>query len=154
MIRILILALVTVLVLLAATAGGLYAVLGPDQVKADLAQLEKKWAKPPPPPPEDQIVYYTMPELRALINPRAPTRELVLFAAALRLHSSSDQTYVQNSMPVIVDAFQCYFRDEQIGTATQLIDIARLKRVMLQRINAIVAPGRIDDILFRELAVQ
>jgi len=154
MIRAAILAFATVLVLVLVAAAVLYVELGRDEVKADIAKLEKQWHKPPPPMPEDQITYYTLPEMRALINPRGPGRQLVLYAAALRLHSQSDQVYVQNSMPVIIDAFQCYFRDDDIGSPTQLVDIAKLKRVMTQRINVILAPGRIDDVLFRELAVQ
>jgi flagellar FliL protein len=95
-----------------------------------------------------------MPELRAEINVRQPNQELVLFAASLRLHKSNDQVYLQNAMPLIIDAFQSYFRDETVGSATQAVDIPKLKRVMLERINAILAPGKIDDILFREMTVQ
>ena len=57
-------------------------------------------------------------------------------------------------MPQIIDAFQCYFRDEQVGNATEAVDVQKLKRVMIERINGFIAPGKIDDILFREMAVQ
>lgn len=154
MIRLILLALLTVVVLILITAGGLFAALGPDEIKADLAKLKQQYAAPPPPPPEDQIVYYTLPEMRAQINARKVNQELVLFAGELRLHRPNDQVYVQSAMPQIVDAFQCYFRDEEVGSATQAIDVQKLKRVMLERINGVIAPGKIDDILFREMSVQ
>lgn len=154
MIRLILFALLTVVVLLLIAAGGLYAALGPDEIKADFAKLKQQYAAPPPPPPEDQIVYYTLPEMRAQINPRKVNQELVMFAGELRLHRANDQVYVQAAMPHIIDAFQCYFRDEQVGSATQAIDVPKLKRVMLARINSFIAPAKVDDILFREMSVQ
>ena len=154
MIRVILLALLTVVVLLLITAGALYAALGQDELKADFAKLQQQYTKPPPPPPEDQIVYYTLPEMRAQINARLVNQELVLFAGELRLHRPNDQVYVQAAMPQIIDAFQCYFRDEQVGNATEAVDVQKLKRVMIERINGFIAPGKIDDILFREMAVQ
>jgi flagellar basal body-associated protein FliL len=154
MIRIILYALLTVFVLVLLGAGGLYLALGPSEIKADFAKLKQQYAKPPPPPPEDQITYYTMPELGAEIDPRGPRHCLVLFAANLRLHKASDQVYVLNAMPVIVDAFQVYFRDDDVGSATQIVDVPKLKRVMLERINAIISPGKVDDILFREMTIQ
>ncbi len=154
MIRVILLALLTVVVLLLITAGGLFAALGPDEIKADFARLKQQYTAPPPPPPEDQIVYYTLPEMRAQINARKVNQELVLFAGELRLHRPNDQVYVQGAMPQIIDAFQCYFRDEEVGSATQAIDVQKLKRVMLERINGFIAPGKVDDILFREMSVQ
>jgi flagellar basal body-associated protein FliL len=92
--------------------------------------------------------------MRAQINARKVNQELVLFAGELRLHKPNDQVYVQAAMPLIIDAFQCYFRDEEVGNATEAVDVQKLKRVMMERINGFIAPGKIDDILFREMAVQ
>jgi flagellar FliL protein len=61
---------------------------------------------------------------------------------------------IKDKMPIIRDALQVYLRELRGDDLDGSAGIFRLREELLFRINYVVAPGKVDDILFREILVQ
>jgi flagellar protein FliL len=57
-------------------------------------------------------------------------------------------------MPVLLDTFQTYLRELRASDLNGSAGLYRLKEELTRRINAEIAPNRINAVLFKELVVQ
>jgi flagellar FliL protein len=57
-------------------------------------------------------------------------------------------------MPRIVDNFQIYLRELRVDDLRGSGGIYRLREELLARVNAAVAPVKVNDVLFKEMLVQ
>ena len=69
----------------------------------------------------------------------------------------SDQVMVQQVQPVlprVMDAFQTYLRELRPTDLDGSAGLYRLKEELTRRVNASIAPSRINAVLFKEIVVQ
>jgi flagellar FliL protein len=61
---------------------------------------------------------------------------------------------IQPVMPRIMDAFQTYLRELRPSDLDGSAGLYRLKEELTRRINASIAPGHVNAVLFKEIVVQ
>ena len=69
----------------------------------------------------------------------------------------ADQAMVQQVQPVlprVMDAFQTYLRELRPTDLEGSAGLYRLKEELTRRVNASIAPNRINAVLFKEVVVQ
>jgi flagellar protein FliL len=57
-------------------------------------------------------------------------------------------------LPRIIDNFQVYLRELRVEDLKGSGGMYRLREELLLRVNAAVAPAKINDVLFKEMLVQ
>jgi flagellar FliL protein len=104
-------------------------------------------AKPP--------VFLDLPDtLVNLANANAERAQYLKVKIVLEL---SDQMMVQQVQPVlprVMDAFQTYLRELRPTDLDGSAGLYRLKEELTRRVNASIAPSRINAVLFKEIVVQ
>jgi flagellar basal body-associated protein FliL len=98
--------------------------------------------------------YYKLPRIMGTVIATDYTPHMLQAEISVYLHDPSDLIWVQAYLPRITDAFQSYIRDEMVFDRQHPVDIDALRRVMLPRINGLIAPARIDDISVLSLTVE
>jgi flagellar FliL protein len=61
---------------------------------------------------------------------------------------------IQPIMPRVMDAFQTYLRELRPSDLDGSAGLYRLKEELTRRVNASIAPSRINAVLFKEIVVQ
>jgi len=92
-----------------------------------------------------------------LINLNTPGRNATTFLKmqiTLELPTSSAVTIVTDNMPRIRNSFIVYLRELRGHDLQGSPGLRRLKEELLLRINAIVEPEKVTDILFKDFIVQ
>jgi flagellar FliL protein len=130
------------LVVLIAVGGGAYHFLGSRSAAATVSQ-----GKP--------AVFLDMPDV--LVNLSAGGGERTQYLkvkVTLELPDQAMQAQIQPVMPRLTDAFQTYLRELRPTDLDGSAGLYRLKEELTRRVNAVIAPGRINAVLFKEIVVQ
>jgi len=61
---------------------------------------------------------------------------------------------IKPAMPRLLDIFQTYLRELRAADLAGSAALFRLKEELTRRVNAVVAPGQVDAVLFKEIVVQ
>jgi flagellar FliL protein len=61
---------------------------------------------------------------------------------------------IETTMPRVMDAFQTYLRELRPTDLDGSAGLYRLKEELTRRVNAAIAPSRINAVLFKEIVVQ
>ena len=72
----------------------------------------------------------------------------------LQLSSMEVTEKVKIQVPVIKDAFQIYLRELRAEDLQGSAGLFRLREGLMLRLNKIMSPDKIDDVLFKEIIVQ
>lgn len=72
----------------------------------------------------------------------------------LELPEQSMVAQVQPVMPRVLDAFQTYLRELRPTDLDGSAGLYRLKEELTRRVNASIAPNRVNAVLFKEIVVQ
>jgi flagellar FliL protein len=73
---------------------------------------------------------------------------------ALELANANDLPQVEKLMPRVLDNFQVYLRELRVEDLQGSAGMYRLREELLARVNAAVAPAKVNDVLFKEMLVQ
>ena len=73
---------------------------------------------------------------------------------ALELPDEKVQAQIQPVMPRLLDAFQTYLRELRPNDLDGSAGLYRLKEELTRRVDAAIAPNRINAVLFKEIVVQ
>lgn len=100
-------------------------------------------------------VFFDLPEfLVNLDNAGNKRANFAKLSVSLRLENGEDMARVAALMPVIVDNFQIYLRELQVEDFRGSDGIYRVREKLLARVNAAVAPVKINEVLFEEVLIQ
>ena len=101
-----------------------------------------------------QIVYYDLEEF--LVNLNNPVRQVsfLKMTVTLELPNLASKSSVESKMPRVRDSFQVYLRELRNSDLQGSAGIQRLREELLLRINKVLAPDKVTDILFKEIIVQ
>jgi len=72
----------------------------------------------------------------------------------LELPDQAMSAQIQPVMPRLLDAFQTYLRELRPTDLDGSAGLYRLKEELTRRVNAAIAPNRINAVLFKEIVVQ
>jgi flagellar protein FliL len=113
-----------------------------DSAPAAVAQV-----KPP--------VFIDMPDVLVNLSSTGSERTQYLkVKIALELPDDKVQAQIQPIMPRLMDTFQTYLRELRATDLDGSAGLYRLKEELTRRVNAAIAPNRINAVLFKEIVVQ
>jgi len=150
----LIIGVVLLVLLMVGTAAGLYfsgiasTLLG----KGEEKKAEKVEA--PPPPPKVAVFYDDLPDMLVNLNTGSKKSSFLKLHVSFQIESEEDKAKIKLVQARIVDTFQTYLRELRLEDLKGSAGLYRLREELLMRVNAAVAPVKVDDVLFTEMLVQ
>jgi flagellar FliL protein len=112
---------------------------------------EKKVAAVPGKP----VVFVDLPEVLVnLSNTGSDRTQYLKVKIVLELPDQMMVAQIQPVMPRVMDAFQTYLRELRPSDLDGSAGLYRLKEELTRRVNASIAPSRINAVLFKEIVVQ
>ena len=108
----------------------------------------------PAPTTPPVAVFYDLPEM--LVNLNAGTKRQVYLKVQVSLDLPDDTTKraVEAVIPRVIDSFQVYLRELTIEEVQGSAGMYRLKEELVDRINRVISPAKINDVLFKEMLIQ
>jgi flagellar protein FliL len=100
-------------------------------------------------------VFVDMPEV--LVNLSGGNSERTQYLkvkVVLELPDQALEAQIQPVMPRLMDTFQTYLRELRPTDLDGSAGLYRLKEELTRRVNAAIAPSRINAVLFKEIVVQ
>lgn len=132
--------------LLLGGGGGAYFLLmsKPEETKTAAAPAQGKPA-----------VFVDLPEVLVNLSSSSSDRTQYLkVKIVLELPDQNMIAQIQPVMPRVMDAFQTYLRELRASDLDGSAGLYRLKEELTRRVNASIAPNRINAVLFKEIIVQ
>jgi len=121
---------------------GYFVLSGPKEARPVVVQ-----AKP--------AVFLDVPEVLVNLSTTGNERTQYLkVKIVLELPDASLTPQIQTTMPRVMDAFQTYLRELRPTDLDGSAGLYRLKEELTRRVNAAIAPSRINAVLFKEIVVQ
>jgi flagellar protein FliL len=106
--------------------------------------------------PVKPVVFLDMPDV--LVNLSASNAsertQYLKVKVTLELPNETISAQIQPLMPRLMDAFQTYLRELRPSDLDGSAGLYRLKEELTRRVNAAIAPSRINAVLFKEIVVQ
>ncbi len=100
-------------------------------------------------------VFVDLPEVLVnLSNPGADRTQYLKVKVVLELPEQKMIEQITPIMPRVMDAFQTYLRELRPSDLDGSAGLYRLKEELTRRVNAAIAPSRINAVLFKEIVVQ
>ncbi|MGA0394174.1 MAG: flagellar basal body-associated FliL family protein [Rhodospirillales bacterium] len=101
-----------------------------------------------------ESLFHDLPEILVNLNTGGRKSSFLKIKVALELSNANDLPHVEKFMPRVLDNFQVYLRELRIEDLKGSAGMYRLREELLTRVNAAVAPAKINDVLFKEMLVQ
>jgi len=131
---------------LGALGGGGYFFMGRHDAEGTAAA-----AVPPPKAP----IFVDMPDVLVNLSSSGSERTQYLkVKIALELPDEQVQAQIQPVMPRLLDTFQTYLRELRPTDLDGSAGLYRLKEELTRRVDAAIAPSKINAVLFKEIVVQ
>jgi flagellar protein FliL len=100
-------------------------------------------------------VFLDVPEVLVNLSTSGNERTQYLkVKVVLELPDATLTPQIQITMPRVMDAFQTYLRELRPTDLDGSAGLYRLKEELTRRVNAAIAPSRINAVLFKEIVVQ
>jgi flagellar protein FliL len=100
-------------------------------------------------------IFVDMPDVLVNLSSSGTERTQYLkVKIALELPDDQVQAQIQPVMPRIMDAFQTYLRELRPTDLDGSAGLYRLKEELTRRVDAAIAPNKINAVLFKEIVVQ
>ena len=119
-----------------------------DQHAAEEAEAAHKAESKP------ESIFHDMDDMIINLNTEGKNVSFMKIKMTLEIAKKDDLAEVQKMMPKITDVFQMYMRELRPSDLQGSVGLYRLKEELLLRINKIVHPAQVNDILFKEVLVQ
>lgn len=105
--------------------------------------------------PVKPVAFLDLPEV--LVNLQSVGSERAQYLKVkitLELPDAGLSSVIQPVMPRVIDAFQTYLRELRPTDLDGSAGLYRLREEMTRRVNASIAPNRVNAVLFKEIVVQ
>lgn len=99
-------------------------------------------------------IFTDMDELIVNLNTEGKSVSFMKLKITLELEGNDNVETVNKMMPRIRDVFQVYLRELRPADMQGSVGLYRLREELLLRINKIIYPAQVKDILFKEVLVQ
>jgi len=104
--------------------------------------------------PREEVVFIELPEMLINLNNTGNQVSFLKLSVSLEVKDPELALHIEELMPRVIDNFQVFLRELRVEDLTGARGTFRIKEELLARVNAAVAPARIEDVLFREILVQ
>ena len=96
--------------------------------------------------------FFDVPEILVNLSVR-PGQKPIYFKikVALEMNSAADMEQADKMLPRIVDSLQFYLREMRLEEIQGSVGTYRLKEEIQSRLNRILAPVKVNDVLFKEI---
>ncbi len=101
------------------------------------------------------VAFMDLPDV--VVNLAAAAGERIQYLkvkVVLEVPDQSVATQIQPLTPRLVDAFQTYLRELRVSDLEGSSGLYRMREELTRRVNASIAPNRINAVLFKEIVVQ
>ncbi|MBR1945040.1 MAG: flagellar basal body-associated FliL family protein [Alphaproteobacteria bacterium] len=104
---------------------------------------------------DPSTVFFDVPEILVNLSVR-PDQKPIYFKirVALEMNSAADAEQADKMLPRIVDSMQFYLREMRLEEIQGSVGTYRLKEEIQGRLNRILAPVKVNDVLFKEILIQ
>ena len=100
-------------------------------------------------------IFFDVPELLVNLSVKAGQKPIYFkIKVALEVNTVEDSAYAEKMLPRIVDSLQFYLREMRLEEIQGSIGTYRLKEEIQNRLNRILAPVKIKDVLFKDILIQ
>ena len=100
-------------------------------------------------------VFVDLPEVLVnFANSGSDRTQYLKIKMTFELPDQALMAQIQPMMPRILDAFQTYLRELRPSDLEGSAGLYRLKEELTRRVNAAVAPHRVNAVLFKEIVIQ
>ncbi len=102
------------------------------------------------------VVFLDMPDVLVNLSSGSASdrTQYLKVKVTLELPDQAMSAQIQPVMPRLMDAFQTYLRELRPTDLDGSAGLYRLKEELTRRVNAAIAPSRINAVLFKEIVVQ
>ncbi|MGE0522686.1 MAG: flagellar basal body-associated FliL family protein [Variibacter sp.] len=111
---------------------------------------EEKVAAPAPKPP----TFFDLPDVLVNLSGNGERAQFLKAKITLELADPTTVAQVQPVVPRVMDVFQVFLRQLRPTDLQGSAGTYRLKEELMRRVNAAIAPGKINAVLFKEMVVQ
>lgn len=101
-----------------------------------------------------QVVFVDLPDILVNLNVSGRRLRFLKFVAALEVRDQEDALLIEQFMPRIADNIHAYMRAMQTEELGGSDAVHRIKRDLLTRVNQVVRPVEVRDVLIKEMLVQ
>jgi flagellar FliL protein len=101
-----------------------------------------------------QVIFIDLKDFIVNLNSSGNQSSFLKMSVSLEVGNLEDEKIVKANMPKIRDSFQLYLRQLRPDDLRGSAGLFRLREELLLRINKIMYPASIKDILFNELIIQ
>jgi flagellar FliL protein len=107
-------------------------------------------------PKTKPVVFLDMPDVLVNLSSGGGNErtQYLKVKVTLELPDEAMSAQIQPVMPRLMDAFQTYLRELRPTDLDGSAGLYRLKEELTRRVNASIAPSRINAVLFKEIVVQ
>lgn len=98
--------------------------------------------------------YFALPEFLVNLNTSARQSSFLKMTIILELVNPKDEALIEANMPRITDSFNTYLRELRPSDLYGSAGLYRLREELLDRVNKIIAPAAVNDILFKQVLIQ
>ncbi len=102
----------------------------------------------------NESIYHDLDEIIVNLNTEGKGVSFMKLKITLELEKKSDFDVLIKMLPRVNDVFQVYLRELKPTDMQGSIGIYRLREELLLRINKVLYPAKVKDILFKEVLVQ
>ncbi len=137
------------IILIAAGVGG-FLFMKNKKAKEEEAALLAKAQEPVIP----QSIFLDLDEIIVNLNTDGKAVSFMKIKITLEIASASDEAIIIKLMPRIRDVFQVYMRELRPSDMQGSVGLYRLKEELLYRLNKLVYPAKVNDLLFKDVLIQ
>lgn len=101
-----------------------------------------------------QAVFYDMEEFVVNLNVGSKRPSFLKMTVSLEVAGELQIPIIEKNMPRVRDSFQIYLRELRQEDLQGSAGLYRLREELLLRVNKVVYPAKVNDILFKEVLVQ
>ncbi|SCA57886.1 Flagellar FliL protein [Candidatus Terasakiella magnetica] len=100
------------------------------------------------------VAFTDLPEILVNLNTTGRKSSFLKIRVSLEVPNALEVDKVVAVQDRVVDAFQVYLRELRVEDLKGSAGMYRLREELLARVNAAVAPVKVNDVLFKEMLVQ
>ena len=145
----LVMAVVAIVVLAGVGAGVYFSGILSGKKKEDVVVILGPDGKP-----IEKPLFYTLPDFLVNLNTQGKTAAFLKAQVIIEVAHQGDIPFIEANLPRVSDAFTTYLRELRPSDLSGSAGIQRLREELLLRVNKVVAPVKINDVLFKQIVVQ
>ena len=104
--------------------------------------------------PAEDVTFVELPDMLVNLQAESSRPRYLRLRVAVEVEDDKAAAAVKALTPRVLDSFQMFLRSLTVDDVQGSAGMERLKEEMLARVNIAVEPGRIRDVLFKEILVQ